>query len=410
MTTAIATADRAAAIRSDPRWAVVMARDPAADSSCFYSVKTTGVFCRPSCAARLARPENVQFHLTATDALRAGFRPCKRCKPDQAPLTVRHAALVSELCRFIEQAERAPSLHQLAKHAGLSNYHLHRIFKAVTGVTPRVYAAAHRPGRVRAALGRSSTITEAIYGAGYNSNGRFYEQSNRLLGMTPTDYRAGGAKTQIRFAIGQCSLRAILVAASARGVCAILLGDDPDALARDLQDGFPRASLIGGNADFEQPVAKVVGLWKHRAWASTCRWTFAARRFSSAPGRHCWLSRPAARSRTPTSPSALVRRRLSGRSPEPAPPIRWQWRFPVTASCASMAAWPATAGAWHASARCTAGRRSNPRYPASGDDECRATTWPIVRVGSRPCGPRWQRICGPHPTNSCLPPTRAGNK
>jgi len=259
MTTAIATADRAAAIRSDPRWAVVMARDPAADSSCFYSVKTTGVFCRPCCAARLARPENVQFHLTATDALRAGFRPCKRCKPDQAPLTVRHAALVSELCRFIEQAERAPSLHQLAKHAGLSNYHLHRIFKAVTGVTPRVYAAAHRPGRVRAALDRSSTITEAIYGAGYNSNGRFYEQSNRLLGMTPTDYRAGGAKTQIRFAIGQCSLRAILVAASARGVCAILLGDDPDALARDLQDRFPRAALVGGDADFEQLVARVVG-------------------------------------------------------------------------------------------------------------------------------------------------------
>lgn len=259
MNTAIITTDLAAAIRSDPRWAAVIARDPAADGSFFYSVKTTGVFCRPSCAARRARPENVQFHLTVADAQHAGFRPCKRCKPDQAPLAVQHAALVTELCRIIEQAEQAPSLHQLAKHAGLSSYHLHRIFKAVTGVTPRVYAAAHRPARVRAALDHSSTVTEAIYSAGYNSNGRFYEQSNRLLGMTPTDYRAGGANTQIRFAIGQCALGAILVAASARGVCAIFMGDDPDALARDLQDRFPRASLVGGDADFEQLVARVVG-------------------------------------------------------------------------------------------------------------------------------------------------------
>lgn len=259
MNTAIATADLAAAVRSDPRWAAVIARDPAADGSFVYSVKTTGVFCRPSCGARPARPENVQFHRTATDAQRAGFRPCKRCKPDQEPLAARHAALVTRLCRIIEQAEPAPGLRQLAEHAGLSSYHLHRIFKAVTGLTPRAYAAAHRSARVRAALDRSGTVTEAIYGAGYNSSGRFYEQANRLLGMTPTDYRAGGADAQIRFAIGQCALGAILVAASARGVCAILLGDDPHALARDLQDRFPRADLVGGDADFEQVVAKVVG-------------------------------------------------------------------------------------------------------------------------------------------------------
>ena len=245
MNTAIATADIAAAIRSDPRWAAVIARDPAADGSFFYSVKTTGVFCRPSCGARPARPENVQFHRTADDALRAGFRPCKRCKPDQAPVAVQHAALVTGLCRFIEQAEQAPSLRQLAIRAGLSSYHLHRIFKAVTGLTPRAYAAAHRPARVRAALDYSSTVTEAIYSAGYNSSGRFYEQSNRLLGMTPTDYRCGGANTEIRFAIGQCALGTILVAASARGVCAIFLGDDPDALIRDLQDRFPRSALVG---------------------------------------------------------------------------------------------------------------------------------------------------------------------
>lgn len=249
----------ATATVSDPRWAAVVARDPRADGKFFYSVKTTGVYCRPSCAARTARPENVAFHLTAADAEQAGFRPCKRCKPDQPPLAEQHAAQVAELCRLIENAEQVMSLEELANQAGLSAYHLHRVFKAVTGLTPRAYAAAHRAKRVRTELGRSGTVTDAIYGAGYNSNGRFYEESNQVLGMTPTNYRAGGANTEIRFAIGECSLGSILVAASERGVCAILLGDDPDQLARDLQDRFPRAELMGGDAGFEQLVAKVVG-------------------------------------------------------------------------------------------------------------------------------------------------------
>ena len=249
----------ATATVSDSRWAAVVARDPKADGKFFYSVKTTGVYCRPSCAARTARPENVAFHLTAADAEQAGFRPCKRCKPDQPPLAEQHAAQVAELCRLIENAEQVMSLEELANQAGLSAYHLHRVFKAVTGLTPRAYAAAHRASRVRTELGRSGTVTDAIYGAGYNSNGRFYEESNQVLGMTPTNYRAGGANTEIRFAIGECSLGSILVAASERGVCAILLGDDPDQLARDLQDRFPRAELMGGDAGFEQLVAKVVG-------------------------------------------------------------------------------------------------------------------------------------------------------
>ena len=249
----------ATATVSDPRWAAVVARDPKADGKFFYSVKTTGVYCRPSCAARTARPENVAFHLTAADAEQAGFRPCKRCKPDQPPLAEQHAAQVAELCRLIENAEQVMSLEELANQAGLSAYHLHRVFKAVTGLTPRAYAAALRASRVRTELGRSGTVTDAIYGAGYNSNGRFYEESNQVLGMTPTNYRAGGANTEIRFAIGECSLGSILVAASERGVCAILLGDDPDQLARDLQDRFPRAELMGGDAGFEQLVAKVVG-------------------------------------------------------------------------------------------------------------------------------------------------------
>lgn len=249
----------AAATVSDPRWSDVVARNPAADGEFFYSVTTTGVYCRPSCGARAARPENVEFHATAAEAERAGFRPCRRCKPEQPPLAERHAAQVATWCRLIERAEQPPTLEELANHAGMSAWHLHRVFKAVTGLTPKAYATAHRTQRVRTELERSGTVTEAIYSAGYNSNGRFYEGSNQVLGMTPTNYRAGGSNTRIRFAIGECSLGSILVAASERGVCAILIGDSPDKLARDLQDRFPRAHLVGGDATFEQLVAKVVG-------------------------------------------------------------------------------------------------------------------------------------------------------
>jgi AraC family transcriptional regulator, regulatory protein of adaptative response / methylated-DNA-[protein]-cysteine methyltransferase len=222
-------------------------------------VRTTGVYCRPSCAARPARPENVAFHATAAEAERAGFRPCKRCQPDQPSLAEQHAAMVTATCRVIEQAETTPTLEQLAKPTGLSPFHFHRVFKAVTGVTPKQYATAHRSRRVRSELGRSASVTEAIFEAGYNASSRFYETANQVLGMTPSSYRAGGADSEIRFAIGECSLGAILVAQSERGVCAILLGDDPDALARDLQDRFPKARLIGGDHDYEQLVAQVVG-------------------------------------------------------------------------------------------------------------------------------------------------------
>ena len=254
-----ANAERAATTTKDPRWAAIVARNPAADGQFFYSVKTTGVYCRPSCAARPARPENVRFHLSCADAERAGFRPCKRCKPNQPPLAEQHAAKVAEICRLIEAAETAPALDELASRAGLSPYHFHRVFKAVTGLTPKAYAVAHRANRMRAELDRSETVTAAIFDAGYNSNARFYEKSDEVLGMTPSSYRAGGANTEIHFAIGECSLGSILVAASVRGVCAVLLGDDPDALARELQDKFPRATLIGGDKGFEQIVAKVVG-------------------------------------------------------------------------------------------------------------------------------------------------------
>ena len=243
----------------DPRWAKVVARDRRADGTFYYSVSTTGVYCRPSCGSRRANPKNVRFHRTTADAEREGFRPCKRCRPDQPALEQRQAARVTDICRVIETADEMPSLAALAKRAGLSTYHFHRVFKTVTGVTPKAYAAAHRMKRVRSELTRSTTVTEAIYDAGFNSGGRFYATSDQLLGMTPTDYRAGGAHTEIRFAVGECSLGSILVAQSAKGVCAILLGDDADALVRDLQDRFPRATLVGGEPAFEQTVAKVIG-------------------------------------------------------------------------------------------------------------------------------------------------------
>ncbi|MES2935840.1 MAG: bifunctional DNA-binding transcriptional regulator/O6-methylguanine-DNA methyltransferase Ada [Pseudomonadota bacterium] len=244
---------------SDPRWDAVVARNPEADGSFYYSVKTTGVYCRPSCAARLAKPENVRFHASCADAENAGFRPCKRCKPEQPSQAAQYAAIVTEACRIIEAAENAPALDALAAQVGLSSYHFHRIFKQITGLTPRQYAAAQREQKMRNQLDAKGSVTAAIFNAGYHSNSRFYEKSDQVLGMTPTSYRAGGANTAIRFAIGQCRLGAILVAQSERGICAILMGDDPDLLARDLQDRFPRADLIGGDADFEQLVAKVVG-------------------------------------------------------------------------------------------------------------------------------------------------------
>ncbi len=244
----------------DPRWPQVVARDAAADGSFVYSVKTTGVYCRPSCAARPARPENVAFHSTSGAAERAGFRACKRCKPNGPSLDQEHAARVAELCRFLKETDEIPTLDQLAARAGWSVYHLHRVFKAVTGLTPRGYAEAHRADRVRAELRSTRTVTEAIYGAGFNSNGRFYAATDQMLGMTPTAYKGRGKQAEIRFAVGECSLGSILVAASTRGVCAILLGDDPDALVRELQDQFSAAMLVGGDAEFEALVARVVGM------------------------------------------------------------------------------------------------------------------------------------------------------
>ncbi|HSU60423.1 MAG TPA: bifunctional DNA-binding transcriptional regulator/O6-methylguanine-DNA methyltransferase Ada [Bryobacteraceae bacterium] len=246
-------------LTDEDRWAAVMRRDRNADGMFYYSVRTTGVYCRASCAARLAHRENVQFHLTCEAAEQAGFRPCKRCRPNAASLTQERTAAVTKACRTMETAEEAPDLDRLAEAAGMSRFHFHRVFKSITGITPRAYFDARRAQRVRDELARSETVTEAIYGAGFNSNGPFYATSSQLLGMTPTKFRAGGKDVPIRFAVGECSLGSILVAATEKGICSILLGDDPDKLVRDLQDRFPKAQLLGGDPEFEQWVAQVVG-------------------------------------------------------------------------------------------------------------------------------------------------------
>ena len=247
------------AVVQDPRWAQVVARNKGADGLFWYSVATTGIYCRPSCPSRPANPRNVGFFEATAAAEAAGFRPCRRCNPNGLSVEAENAAIIAKACRAIDEADQAPSLSEMAKAADLSPSYFHRLFKCITGVTPKAYADARRATRVREELGRSGTVTEAIYGAGFNSNGRFYSASTNMLGMTPSRYRSGDAQEELRFAIGQCSMGAILVASSAKGVAAILIGDDPDALAQELQDRFPKAHLVGGDAEFENLVAQVVG-------------------------------------------------------------------------------------------------------------------------------------------------------
>ena len=242
----------------DPRWLRVAARDKSADGEFWYAVATTGIYCRPSCPSRTANPKNVTLHDTLESARATGFRPCRRCNPEGLSPDAGNAALIARACRLIEESETEPSLDDLARGVGRSPSYFHRVFKAATGLTPKEYAAAHRARKVRESLDGGACVTEAIYDAGFNSSGRFYEKSTGMLGMTPSQYRGGGANEAIRFAVGQSSLGAILVASSSKGVASILLGDDPDALVRDLQDRFPKADLIGADPDYESLIARVV--------------------------------------------------------------------------------------------------------------------------------------------------------
>ncbi len=243
----------------DARWAAVLARDPAAEGAFVYAVKTTGIYCGPTSSARLPKRENVEFFTSPAAAEGAGYRASRRSSVDHTSAALQRTDMVAKACKLIDESEVQPNLEEMATQAGLSTFHFHRVFKAETGLTPKAYASASRARRLRGELGEAATITDAIYGAGFNSNSRFYEASENLLGMSPKDYRDGGHNAEIRFAVGQCSLGAILVAQSQRGICAILLGEDPDELVQDLQDQFKKAKLIGGDSSFEQLIAQVVG-------------------------------------------------------------------------------------------------------------------------------------------------------
>ena len=246
-------------ITDDARWQAIVERNQAADDHFVYAVRTTGVYCLPSHAARLPKRENVEFFATPETAEQQGYRPSKRLRRGQPTLEKNHAEKIAAACRYIEQHDEVISLAAIAEHVGISRFHFHRLFKATTGLTPKAYASAHRNQRLRAGLSESESVTTAIFDAGFNSNSRFYETSAAMLGMTPKTWKAGGKGARIYFALAICSMGDILVAQSEKGICAILLGDDASLLLQDLQDKFPQAELVGGDKQFEQLISQVIG-------------------------------------------------------------------------------------------------------------------------------------------------------
>ena len=254
-------------ITRDPRWARVVARDKTADGAFWYSVATTGIYCQPSCPLRLANPKNVRLHESIGAAEAAGFRACRRCKPGGMSIEAADNAIVTKACRLIADASEPLSLTQLAKSVELSPQYFHRLSKKATGLTPKAFATAGRSTRLSEGLAKAATVTKAFQEAGFGSNGRFYEASAGVLGMSPTHYRSGGAHEVQTFAVGQCSLGAILVASSANGVAAILLGEDPQALVRDLQDRFPKAGLVEApGRGLALPLDVRGTAFQHRVW------------------------------------------------------------------------------------------------------------------------------------------------
>lgn len=248
-------------LTDDARYTALVARDKSMDGVFYYGVRTTGVFCKPSCGARTPNRVNVSFHATITDAIAAGFRPCKRCRPDATGADL-HAEVVTAVCRLIDDTvagdQHSPTLDDLARRTGFSPFYLHRLFKKATGVTPRAYAAGARARKLREKLGDSRTVSEAVHDAGYSSSSRFYERSTQRLGMTPTRAKGGGTGETIRFAVGESSLGPILVAATEKGVCSIQFDDDPQELVHALERRFPNAELVGDDAQFADVVARVV--------------------------------------------------------------------------------------------------------------------------------------------------------
>jgi AraC family transcriptional regulator, regulatory protein of adaptative response / methylated-DNA-[protein]-cysteine methyltransferase len=240
------------------RWRAVKERDEHADGHFYYVVRTTGVYSKPSCVARSARRENILFFSTAEEARAAGYRPCRRCRPDEPDLHEHYASAVTKACRVIDESVEPPSLDELARTVGFSRFHFHRVFKGLTGITPHAYLSAIRACRVRRELSRTATVSDAIYGSGFNSNGHFYAASTEILGMTPTSFRAGGRGQVLRVALGESSLGRVLVAVADKGVCAVFVGEDRDALRRRLGRLFPAAKVVDPDPSLEPVVTEAL--------------------------------------------------------------------------------------------------------------------------------------------------------
>jgi AraC family transcriptional regulator, regulatory protein of adaptative response / methylated-DNA-[protein]-cysteine methyltransferase len=242
------------------RWQAVVGRDPRADGVFLYAVTTTGVYCRPTCSSRRPQPQNVRFFDHSDAAESAGFRPCKRCQPRLEHPESSRVAGIARACQLIAEADEPPSLAELARAAGFSPVHFHRLFKLVTGVTPKEYVVQKRLEKVQNRLQYSATVTEAVFEAGYGSGSRFYENVDATLGMKPTVYREGGKGKEIRFALAPCYLGWVLVAATAAGICAIDLGGSPEELVAQLRARFPNAQLSDQDPEFAAWVDQVLSL------------------------------------------------------------------------------------------------------------------------------------------------------
>lgn len=242
----------------DLRWARVVARQPAHGEVFYYAVTTTGIYCHPTCGARRPKRSNVRFFDSPASAEQAGFRPCKRCRPQHPDRPGLHEGLVTELCQWIRETDVPPNLKALAAKAQMSPFHLHRVFKKVTGLTPHRYARAVRQARVQRTLASATTVTEAVFAAGYNSSAPFYAEATEFLGMPPKARLGGGKDMAISFGIADCSLGKVLVATSELGICAVLLADHADPLLDDLKQRFPRASVVQGDASLSDALQQVV--------------------------------------------------------------------------------------------------------------------------------------------------------
>lgn len=250
---------------ADSRWQAVETRDGRADGEFVFAVKTTGIFCRPSCSARHPLRKNVLFFADPEAAKAAGFRPCKRCQPDKLAPERQRAERITQACRILQESADPVTLEALAAQVAMSPFHFHRLFKSVTGLTPNAWQKAMRAGRLRDELAQGETVTRAAFDAGYQSGSHFYQQADAALGMTARQYRQGGRQAAIRFVVGTCRLGEFLVAESERGICAILLGSTPESLIAELETVFPNARLIADDAGFAERVARVVSFLEHPA-------------------------------------------------------------------------------------------------------------------------------------------------